>query len=103
MPRVEYRVDERLTTYAGVEFVRSSFRVGERFGDELGRPELNDEDVSYQEWRLGAGARWRALKDLSVFAETGWMVDRRFHYDDPGVLVNGDGAPFVQIGVNGSF
>ena len=102
-PRVEYRLNDDVAIYAGLEYLRSSFRVGEHFGDRVGRPELNDEEISYSQWGVGAGARWRVVKPLLLFAEAGWLVDRRFHYDDRDLLLNGDGAPYLRGGLNGTF
>jgi hypothetical protein len=103
IPRIEYRVNEQWTAYAGIEFRGTGFRVAEDFGTRVGRPELNDQDVSYREWRAAGGARWRVAEGWSVFAEGGWTIDRRFHFDDAELLANGDGAPFVQVGVSASF
>lgn len=103
VPRIEYRLSDQWTLHAGVELIRSAYRVGEDFGDGVGEPVLNNEEVSYNDWRVGAGARWRLLPNLTLGLESGWMVDRRFHFDEEEMLVNGDGAPFVRLGLNGTF
>ena len=64
---------------------------------------FRSEEISYSQWGVGAGARWRVVKPLLLFAEAGWLVDRRFHYDDRDLLLNGDGAPYLRGGLNGTF
>lgn len=102
-PRIEYRVNEALTAFVGAELVRSAYRVSEHFGDRFGRPDLNDQDVSYNEWRVGAGARWNIGRAIAVSFDAGWMGEREFNFHDSGFELTSDGAPYVQISVGGRY
>lgn len=102
-PRIEYAASEALTVFAGAELVRTAYRVAEDFGDRFGRPDLNDQDVSYNEWRVGAGARWRVAPAFSVSLDAGWMGEREFNFDDRDFELTSEGAPYVQISVGGTY
>lgn len=102
-PRIEYAASEAVTVFAGAEIIRTAYRVAEDFGNRFGRPELNDEDLSYNEWRVGAGMRWRLAQALTVSVDGGWMGDREFNFEDRDVKLDGDGAPYVQVSVGGRF
>lgn len=102
-PRVEYAASDSVTVFAGAELIRTAYRVAEDFGDRFGRPELNDEDLSYNEWRVGAGLRWRIAPAFTVSLDGGWMGDREFNFDEVDVDLEGDGAPYVQLSVGGTF
>jgi hypothetical protein len=102
-PRIEYAASEAVTVFAGAELVRSAYRVAEDFGDRFGRPELNGEDISYNEWRVGAGARWKISRALVLSLDGGWMGDREYNFDDQEFKLESDGAPYVQFGVSGTY
>jgi hypothetical protein len=102
-PRIEYAASRAVTVFAGAEIIRTAYRVAEDFGDAFGRPELNDEDLSYNEWRVGAGVRWRIAPAATVSLDGGWMGDREFNFDERDVELDGDGAPYVQISLGGTF
>lgn len=102
-PQVEYTPAPWLTLFAGGEFRALAIRVGEQFGDGFGNPLLNDDQVTYREIRVGAGARWNVTRSLRLFAEGGWAIDRRFQFDRANLLLNGDGAPYLQVGLGGSY
>lgn len=102
-PRIEYAASEAVTVFAGAELVRTAYRVGKDFGDEVGRPQLNDEDLSYNEWRVGAGVKW-ALSRAFVFSlDGGWAGDREFNFEEADVELDGKGAPYFQIALSGSY
>jgi hypothetical protein len=102
-PRIEYALNPGLTLYAGGELRSGVFRVGEHLGTRHGRPNLDDANLNYREIRAGAGTRWQIAKKLALTAEGGWLIDRRFHFRDQDLQLNGDGAPYFQLGLNGSF
>lgn len=102
-PRIEFAASRQLTLFAGGELKGGSYRVGERFGRDAGRPALDGETVSYREIRAGAGARYRIAPLLSISLDAGWTIDRRYHYENRHLLLNGDGAPYVQFGLLGVF
>ncbi|MCC7375019.1 MAG: hypothetical protein IT581_10205 [Verrucomicrobiales bacterium] len=102
-PRIEYAIDEDWTVFAGAEIVRSAYRVAEDFGDAYGRPELNGEDLSYNEWRVGLGFRWQATSAVAISIDGGWTGQREFVYDERDFELESDGAPYIQIGVRGTY
>lgn len=102
-PRIEYAMSNALTTSVGAELIRSAYRVADDFGDSVGRPELNDEDLSYNEWRVGAGIRWSPKPSFSLTFNGGWMGEREFNFDDRDVELSSEGAPYLQFSLNGSY
>lgn len=102
-PSVEYTVNEHLTLFAGGGISGGAFRVAKDFGNKDGQPKLNNSDVTYREMRVGSGARYRFNEHITLTADAGWMIDRRFEFDNGDLLLNGDGAPYVRVGVSGSF
>lgn len=102
-PRIEYAASEAVTVFVGAELVRSAYRVAEDFGDRFGRPDLNDQDVSYNEWRVGAGVRWKVAGAVSLALDAGWMGEREFNFDDREVELTSDGAPYVQFSIGGTY
>lgn len=102
-PRIEYAPTEQVTIFAGGELKGGGFRIAEDYGRAHGRPELNNDKVSYREIRVGGGLRYAMARWLAATLEGGWAVDRRFDFDDGDLLLNGDGAPYVQISISGSY
>lgn len=102
-PRLEYAWTDRLMLFAGGEFKGGGYRVAEDFGRRRGEPQLDDEQVTYREIRVGGGLRYRLARLLRLTVEGGWAVDRRFVFDDADLQFNGDGAPYIQIGLGGSY
>jgi hypothetical protein len=102
-PRIEYSASDALTVFAGAELVRSAYRVAEDFGTRFGRPELNDQDMSYNEWRVGAGARWSVHRAVTLSLDAGWMGDREFNFDDREFDLSSDGAPYVQFSISATY
>lgn len=102
-PRVEYAAAENLTLFAGAGMRGGTFRVAEDFGRRRGRGQLDNQDIDFRELTVGAGARWKISPTLSAGVSLGWMLDRRFEYEDRDLLLNGDGAPTLQFSLSGSF
>jgi hypothetical protein len=90
-------------------FVAASFQGGNFHMDDpavippAGYPGLRDTEVSYREIFLGAGYAWPLTENLSAEIEAGWMADRRFDYNDRGLVVKTDGASTVRFSVNARF
>lgn len=103
VPRVTYQINDEWDVYAGVRLIRTSFRVSKTFGDAYGRPELNDEDVSFNDWRATLGVRRSIGAGLDVTLEGGWMVQREFNFDNRDLRLEGDGAPFVSLSFGGRY
>lgn len=102
-PQLEYRLVPSTTLFAGASILGGTFRVADDLGTRTGRPELNSQDLEYREIRIGAGVRTRLGDRVTLQAEGGWAVDRRFHYDDANLLLNGDGAPYVGASLSVAF
>ncbi len=102
-PAVEYRWSERVRWFAGGELKGGGFRVAEDFGRRFGEPMLDNEQISYREIRVGGGVRVGLAKAVQATVEAGWMIDRRFVYDEVDLQFNGEGAPYMQIGLSGSY
>lgn len=102
-PRIEFDATDAVTLFVGAELVRSAYRVAEDFGTRLGNPELNDQDLSYNEWRVGAGARWTISRAFALSVDSGWMGKREFNFDDRDVELESKGAPYFQISLSGGF
>lgn len=102
-PRIEYAVSKDLTVFAGASLRGGTFRVAQDFGRRHGRADLDDQDVSYRELSAGAGLRWNLSPGVALNAGAGWMFDRRFEFDRRNLLLNGDGAPLLQLALTGRF
>ena len=102
-PAIEYRASEQVTVFAGGELVGGAYRVAEDLGSRTGRPELNDQMLSYREIRVGAGMRARIAENVRLVAQAGWAIDRRFVFDEANLLINGKGAAYVSAGLSASF
>ena len=102
-PNVTYAFDDKLAIFAGGELAGGAYTVGDKFGTRLGDPTLDGELLTYREIRAGAGVRYDVSKKLRLELEGGWVIDRRFIYHDRDLQFNGDGAPYVRIGLSGSY
>lgn len=102
-PTLEYQVSPAATVYVGGELMGGAYRVAEDLGTRTGRPNLNDEIVSYREIRVGGGVRARLGQSVTANVEGGWVVDRRFTYEDADLQLNGDGALYFGLSLNARF
>jgi hypothetical protein len=96
-PRIEFNATPRVTLFAGASLSGGTFVVADDFGTRRGRPDLDGEAVDYQEVRVGGGLRYTFKNKLGVELGGGWTVDRRYHFHERDLLLNGDGAPYVQF------
>ena len=102
-PRVEWTISPSLALFIGVDYRSGAYRVADDFGRRHARPELDAQIVDYREISARAGLRWQLTPAVAVHAAAGWMFDRRFHYADRNLLLNGDGAATAQLTVTGAF
>ena len=98
-PRIEFAANDLVTVFAGGELKSGSWRLSEDFGARVNEAKLNSEIVDYREIRVGAGLRWRMGRRWSATFDGGWVIDRRFTFERENLLLNGDGAPYLQVGV----
>jgi hypothetical protein len=102
-PQVRYDFSDRLTIHAGAEMKGGAYRVAEDFGTRTGRPQLNDEDVTYREARVGGGFKWKLNEKITAVVDGGWLIDRRFKFEDRRLQLNGDGAPYFQFALKAKY
>ncbi len=102
-PQVRYDFSSSLSFHVGGEFKGGAYRVAEDFGTRLGQPGLNDDDVTYREARVGGGFNWRFNPRYSAMVEGGWLIDRRFSFENARRQLNGDGAPYFQLALRARF
>jgi hypothetical protein len=99
-PDVEYVARPNLTLSLGADLRGDSFRVGPHFGDQKGRPDLNNALIDYQEVRVGPGFSWNIKPLLEMNFMTGYMVGRSYDYHNNDLKLNGSGGPFVMIALH---
>jgi hypothetical protein len=102
-PQLQYEVNERLTLFVGANLKGGSYRMSENFGREHGRNGLNSSIVNYSEVRLGAGATWKALPNLDVNLEGGYIPTRTFDYARANTRVKLEAAPYVELSATAKF
>lgn len=102
-PQVTYSPNDQWLFFAGGELKGVTARVAENFGTLRGDATLNNDRLSHREIRLGAGLRYRFNRLFNVTIEGGYAVDRRFQFHESRLLLNGDGAPYAEVSLNGSY
>lgn len=102
-PQLQFEVNERLTLFVGANLKGGSYRVSETFGREHGRSKLDNAIVNYSEVRIGAGASWQALSNLSVNLEGGYVPIRTFDYSRANIRTKVEGAPYVELSATAKF
>jgi opacity protein-like surface antigen len=96
-PRLEYELSERLKAYLGVGLELGTFRLSDHFGDEHGRYALNHAILDYLEVRVGPGFSWKIRPNVTIEADAGSMVYRRFDFSGHDLVLGSDPAPYVQV------
>jgi hypothetical protein len=96
-PRLEHDLNDRLKAYLSAAIELDTFRVGDHFGDNQGRSDLNHAILDYFEARVGLGLSWRIRPSVSVEADAGYVVHRRFNFFDQDLIFRSNPAPYVQI------
>ena len=102
-PRIEYELTDAVTLFAGGSIYTGTYRTARNQGTEVGRSSLNNALVNYTEGRIGAGASWKILPNLTLDGEAGEMVYRDFHYYRAKADFKSSPAPYINIGVTGHF
>jgi len=59
--------------------------------------------LAFREITLSSGVRWQVQPGLAVNSGVGWMLDRRFEYEERHLLLKGDGAPSFTLSLGGDF
>jgi len=118
-PQIQYELSKALTLYAGAEIISGTYHLNDSFGSYHasttipGQPSLNDKIVDFNEDRLGVGATWKFLPNLSLDVSAGYIAYREFdiHKNQIGYSAHSttfhenilDGAPYAELGISGSF
>lgn len=102
-PRVEWEVRPDLALFAGFNLRGGTFKVADDFGRKAGRPGYDGQIVDYREITAVVGARWRIAADTTLNLSGGYMTDRRFQFDQRKLLLNGDGAPALQLSFTSAY
>lgn len=102
-PEFDLHLTSQITLFANAELYGGSFRVGKNVGTNIGEPRYNNAMLDYQEVRVGGGLRFQLLKNLSLEAEGGSTVYRRFNYFRFGQHTNPKNAPFIEASLKSWF
>jgi hypothetical protein len=118
-PQLQYEVNNALTLYTGAEILAGTYHLNDNFGTNHGHgpgttnSQLNGNICDFTELRVGAGLTWKFTPNLSLDVSGGYMPYRDFdiHADRIGYDTRstsfrtplGDGAPYAEAGISGSF
>jgi hypothetical protein len=118
-PQLQYLVTNNLTLYTGAEILAGTYHLNNNFGTNHGHgpgastSQLNGDILDFTEFRVGAGLTWKFTPNMSLDVSGGYMPYRDFdiHADQIGYDTHstsfhnslGDGAPYGEIGISGSF
>lgn len=102
-PRVEWEVRPDLALFTGFNLRGGTFKVADDFGRTRGRPGYDGQTVDYREITAVVGARWRVAEGSTLNLSGGYMTDRRFQFDKRNLLLNGDGAPSLQLSFTSAY
>lgn len=59
--------------------------------------------MNFREIAFGIGGRWMIQPKLTLDVGVGWMIDRRFEFEDRDLLLNGDAPPRYNVSLRGAF
>lgn len=96
-PRLEYDLNDRLKAYVGAGFKSGTFMVGDHFGEENGRLDLNHAALDYIEVLVGPGISWKLRPNLTLDVDAGCLAYRAFDFSDRDLVARSQPAPYVQI------
>jgi hypothetical protein len=117
-PQLQYQFDNNLTLYTGAEILDGTYHVNNGFGANHGHitpaaNNLNGQIVDFTEIRIGAGLTWKFTPNMSLDVSGGYMPYREFDFHEDHIGFDqhntifhnniGDGAPYGEIGLSGSF
>jgi len=118
-PQLQYQLNNALTLYTGAEILGGTYALNSNFGTDhghgpsSGNSDLNGNIVDFTEFRVGAGFTWKFTPNLNLDVSGGYVPYRNFDihpdqigFDDHNTSFHnsiGDGAPYAEIGIRGSF
>jgi hypothetical protein len=118
-PQLQFEVNKALTLYTGAEILAGTYQLNDDFGTNHGHGpsttngQFNNNICDFTEFRVGAGFTWNFTPNLKLDVSGGYVPYREFdiHPDQIGYDVHdtefhnslGDGAPYAEAGISGSF
>ena len=118
-PQLQYEFSKSLTLYTGAEILAGTYHLNDTFGSNHGHgPSMNEAQFNnnicdFTEFRVGAGFTWKFSPNLNLDVSGGYIPYREFdlHPNQIGFDVHdtsfhnslGDGAPYAEAGIRGSF
>ena len=102
-PRLEYDVNDKVQLYLGVGIEAGTFVVGEHFGDDRGLPQLNRATVDYYEVRVGLGCSWKIHPMVTIEAQAGCQLNRRWDFGEQHISVSSRETPSIQLACHARF
>jgi hypothetical protein len=118
-PQLQYELSNAVTLYVGAEILAGTYHLNDDFGNNHasvegpGNANTNGNIVDFTEARVGVGATWKFMPNLSLDVSGGYVPYRQFdvHPDHVGYDISsttfhnsiGEGAPYAELGIKGSF
>lgn len=94
-PGIRYRVNDRVSLRAGIDFRGGSYRMARDYGTRAGDPRLNNDILEVREFRAGPGIEWTLAPSLVLDLSGGWAFERRYHYQRTNIQYYGKEAPYA--------
>ena len=118
-PQLQYELNNTTTLYLGADILDGTYHVNGNFGDNHGHgpnttnAQFNNNIVDFTEVRIGVGCLWKFTPNLSLDVSAGYMPYRDFAFHPDQVEFGthetsfkndlGNGAPYAEAGISGSF
>jgi hypothetical protein len=118
-PQLQYELNNTTTLYLGADILDGTYHVNNHFGDYHGHgpgttnAQFNNNIVDFTEVRIGAGCLWKFTPNLSLDVSAGYMPYRDFAFHPDRIEFGthetsfkndlGNGAPYAEAGISGSF
>ncbi|HJV35281.1 hypothetical protein [Geomonas sp.] len=102
-PRLEYDVNSRLKSYLGMGITAGTYVVGDKYGDDRGIPKLNHATVDFTELRMGPGFSWKPLPYLTLEAQAGYVLYRKWDFFDQNIDPTGHPVPYLRLDCKARF
>ncbi len=118
-PQLQYSLTKSLTLYIGADILGGTYHLNNDFGSSHGHgpnttnSQLNNNICDFTELHVGTGFTWKFIPNMSLDISGGYMPYRDFdmHQDKIGFDTHstsfrssiGNGAPYGEAGITGSF
>ncbi len=118
-PQLQYELNNAVTLYTGLDIHAGTYQLNKDFGNNHGHgngdlsAQFNNNVCDFTELRVGAGFTWKFTPNLSLDLSGGYIPYREFdiHPNEIGFERNdttfhnsiGEGSPYAEAGISGSF